>query len=953
MSEECIRNEHGSLPETGSLQEEGSRSQEVRRPACFELRDLTFTYPEQPGPVLRNLTFSVGSGEFVTVCGPSGCGKTTLLRQLKSVLAPHGKQSGEIFFEGRPLQSLDLRTQSAGIGFVQQSPENQIVTDKVWHELSFGLESLGTDTETIRVRVAEMASFFGIQNWFYKNVSELSGGQKQLLSLAAVMTMEPRVLVLDEPTSQLDPIAASDFLAVLGKINREFGTAILITEHRLEEVMSYSDRVLVLDEGRLIADGTPQEAGEQLRREGHTMFLAMPAAMRVWAASGGESPCPVTVRDGRRWLEEFSRTHVLKPVPGTEASRSEAEAEDTCAELSAEASRAETSAEASCAGASAEASCAGASAEASCAEESAAAVLKNICFRYEEDGPDVIRNLSLRIGKGTFYALLGGNGTGKTTLLSILAGSRRPYRGEADINVRTGMLPQDPQTLFLGKTLREDLFGALPESPENRTRIERAIHLCRLEKLLDRHPYDLSGGEQQRAALCRVLLPKPQLLLLDEPTKGMDAEFKQALSQILKMLCRRGVTVFMVSHDVEFCAEYADRCALFFDGSVLAENAARAFFSGNSFYTTAANRMARGLLPDAVTVSDLILSTGGTVPAVPEMTDDFPPLPEPAEISADRKPKPLPLRRKAAAAVFGIISLILLVRILSASDLTKLTAGNGVTAMGADEVRLYAFFLLSLFLLTLCVMRRDTRPGYPAQPPAEKRKLSRRTAAASVLILALIPLTLYCGIVFFGGKKYYFIALLILLEMMLPFFMIFEGRKPKARELVIIAVLCALGVAGRAAFFALPEFKPVVAITILSGVALGGETGFLVGAMTMLLSNVMFGQGPWTPFQMFAMGIIGFLAGVLFRKGLLRRTRLMLCLFGAFSSIVIYGGIMNPVSALLWMRTIDPSVLLACYLSGFPVDCVRAAATWLFLWIGAEPMLEKLDRVKVKYGLEE
>lgn len=873
-------------------------------PACFELEDVTFFYPEQPRPAIQNLSFSVQPGEFVTICGPSGCGKSTLLRQLKPVLAPHGRRTGEIFFEGKSLDFLDLRTQSAGIGFVQQSPDNQIVTDKVWHELAFGLESLGCDTKAIRGRVAEMANFFGIQTWFYKNVAELSGGQKQLLNLAAIMTMQPSVLVLDEPTSQLDPIAASDFLGTLGKINRELGTTVLITEHRLEEVLPLSDRVLVMDSGMRIADGTPQAVGEQLREIKHTMFLAMPTAMRVWAATDSKAPCPVTVRDGRRWLAGFRDFQPVSQPPAME-------------------------------------------------ETPPAAMLKNVWFKYTEDSPDVVKDLNLCVPKGSFFALLGGNGTGKTTTLSLLAGLRTPYRGQVTVNGKVGFLPQNPQTIFAKKTVREDLFEILPKGSDRETKVARAVRLCRLEALLDRHPYDLSGGEQQRAALCKVLLLEPEILLLDEPTKGLDAEFKQVLAEILRMLRRHDVTVFMVSHDVEFCAEYADRCALFFDGAIVTENTPRIFFSGNSFYTTAASRMARGFLPNAVTATDLMTACGGTIPPMPVLEDDFSPLPPPAETSADWRPKPLPWWRIAGAVLSGGLSLYLFWKAMGVTDLTKLIGSTGTTTMGAAQLRLYALFLAALFIFATCVTRRSNRPDYLRQTPLEKRKLSRRAIVAAGLILLLIPLTLYFGVAVLGGKKYYFIALLILLETMLPFFLVFEGRKPQARELIVIAVLCALGVAGRAAFFALPEFKPVVAITIISGVAFGGETGFLVGSMTMLLSNVLFGQGQWTPFQMFAMGIIGFLAGVLFRKGLLRRSRQALCVFGAFCSIVIYGGIMNPVSALIWVRTLDVKTLLAYYVSGFPVDCVRAGATWLFLWFGAEPMLEKLDRIKIKYGLVE
>ena len=262
-------------------------------------------------------------------------------------------------------------------------------------------------------------------------------------------------------------------------------------------------------------------------------------------------------------------------------------------------------------------------------------------------------------------------------------------------------------------------------------------------------------------------------------------------------------------------------------------------------------------------------------------------------------------------------------------------------------------FAAALLVFALSIGRKADRPDYLVQTPLEKRKLQKRTVTATLLILLLIPLTLFVGVYYFAGRKYYFISLLILLECMLPFFLIFEGRKPQARELVLIAVLVALNVAGRAAFFMLPEFKPVVAMTILAGVAFGGETGFLVGAMTMLVSNMLFSQGPWTPWQMFAMGLCGFLAGVLYRRGLLRRGRVSLCIFGALSALLIYGVLMNISSALLWQGTVSWATIGAYLLSGFPVDCVHAAATVCFLWLFGEPMLEKLERVKRKYGLTE
>ena len=872
----------------------------------FTIHHLNFAYPEQEKNAISDLTLSVQPGEFLVLCGPSGCGKSTLLRQLKTVLAPHGRRSGEILFDGRNLDEIDQREQSEKIGFVQQSPENQIVTDKVWHELAFGLESLGYDTPTIRRRVAEMASFFGIQTWFYKPVTELSGGQKQLLNLASVMVLQPKVLILDEPTSQLDPIAASDFLATLGKINRELGTTILLTEHRLEEAFGFASRVAVMDGGWLLCTGTPAEVGAELKSSGNAMFLAMPAAMRVWAATDSKAACPVSVCEGRSWLLDYANTHELKEIPETKNP-----APDTQTVVSAQ----------------------------------------ELWFKYEQDAPDVVKGLSLQLHKGEFLALLGGNGTGKTTSMKLLAGLKKAYRGELSITGSVGLLPQNPQALFVKPTVREDLLEIPPKAERKSERLSQVVSLCKLQDLLDRHPYDLSGGEQQRAALAKILLLNPDTLLLDEPTKGLDAEFKQVFGQILRTLQASGVAILMVSQDIEFCAKYADRCALFFDGNIVTEAEPRTFFSGNSFYTTAANRMARDVLPQAVTPEDVITACGGDVEPEPELPAYERILPESKTEKAGVKK--LPVWRKILAAVSGIVSLVLIIQAIGVTDLTKLIDAGGMTALAGEQLNLYGILLVSLLVFALSISRKAERPDYLIQTPVEKRKLKKRTIAATLLILLLIPLTLFVGVYYFAGRKYYFISLLILLECTLPFFLIFEGRKPQARELVLIAVLVALNVAGRAAFFMLPEFKPVVALTILAGVAFGGETGFLVGAMTMLASNMFFSQGVWTPWQMFAMGIIGWLAGVLYRKGVLRRDRLSLCIFGVIASTIVYGGIMNPASALMWSNTINWKIILSYYLTGVPVDLVRAMATFVFLWLGAEPMLEKLDRIKTKYGLAE
>ena len=877
----------------------------------YSFKNVNFAYPESEKQALCNISFTVQQGEFVILCGPSGCGKSTLLRHLKSCLTPHGLFSGEICYQGTLLSELSQREQAQQIGYVLQSPENQVVTDKVWHELAFGLESLGYDTPTIRRRVAEIAAFFGIENWFYKNVTELSGGQKQLLSLASVMAMQPGVLVLDEPTAQLDPIAAGEFLALLGKINRELGTTILLTEHRLEEAFPFATRVIVMSEGEIVCDDKPECVGLQLKNKGSGMFLAMPTAMRVWAAVDTQLDCPMTVRDGSDFLSLRSEEQALLPLKEKAPPVYPPEVTLECADL---------------------------------------------WFRYEKDSPDVVKGFSLQLHRGEFYAILGGNGAGKSTTLKALSGLRTAYRGDVRLQGKLGHLPQNPQTLFVKRTVREDLYevfrGTKTPKETQDAEVARITELCLLREFLDRHPYDISGGEQQRTALAKVLLTQPDILLLDEPTKGFDAEFKVTFALILRRLVAQGVTILMVSHDVPFCAEYAHKCGLFFDGSIVAEGTPQAFFSGNSFYTTPANRMARHLIPEAVTVSDIVGCCGGALPQQPEIPE-VTPLPEVKETAVNFQPKPLPLWRKALAAVSLATAMAVFFYATSITDLSALIGKDGISDGGHAQLKLYFLLIGALGVFIAAIGRRSAPPAV-AQVPANQRKLSKRTLAAAVLIVLCIPLTIFAGVMYLGNQHYNVTALLVLFECMVPFFLVFESRKPKARELVTIAVLCAIAIAGRSAFFMLPQFKPVLALVIISGVALGGETGFLVGAVTMMVSNVLFSQGPWMPWQMFSMGIIGFLAGVLFRKGLLRRSRGSLATFGAFAAVIIYGGIMNPAAALMYnAQSINWEMLKAYYISGLPMDLIHAAATVLFLLIAAEPMLEKLDRIKVKYGLVE
>lgn len=519
---------------------------------CIEVKNFSFQYPKESNAALYQVSMEVEEGSFVVLCGKSGCGKSTLLRQFKSVLASHGEKKGEILYGGQNLEDVDLRTQSAEIGYVLQNPDNQIVTDKVWHELAFGLESLGYDTPTIRLRVAEMASYFGIHSWFLKNVSELSGGQKQLLNLASVMAMHPKLLILDEPTSQLDPIAASDFLETVRKINRDIGTTVILTEHRLEDVIPWADKVYVMDKGRMIADGTPNEIGEQLRTMGHDMFLSMPAPMQIYAGTNSSLRCPLTVSQGRRWLSEELETKGIKIKKERNQEETAKKKNSIFGKLSGLKKEPE--------------------------KEIPEIRIKDVWFRYERDLPDVVKGLSLDIKKGEIFAVVGGNGTGKSTAMSLIARIRFPYRGKIYLEGKEigkysddelyhgflGVMPQNPQSLFVKKTVREDLYEvidgkrerkseAYPIEMKKKDAVEGIVSLTRLEGLLERHPYDLSGGEQQRLALAKVLLLRPKILLMDEPTKGIDNHYKKELGEILRKLSEHGVTILMISHDVEFC----------------------------------------------------------------------------------------------------------------------------------------------------------------------------------------------------------------------------------------------------------------------------------------------------------------------------------------------------------------------------------------------------------------
>lgn len=573
----------------------------------FEFRKVSFCYPEETEPVLKEISFSLYEGEIAVLAGQSGCGKSTLLRHMKKNRIPFGEGSGDLFFMGQDLEMVSDRQAAAEIGYVGQDPDSQLVTDKVYHELAFGLENLSVPSERIRRRVAEISEYLGISQIFRKPVDTLSGGQKQIVNLASVLVMKPRLLILDEPTAQMDPIAANRFLQTLVRLNRDFGMTMMIAEQRLEEVLPVADRVLFMQDGRLLADGDARMCGQLLqegeKKAGEALAVrgALPAAVRLSMACGTDTGAaeadiiaqpmkmpgivtPVSVRDGRKWLRERLEAGSLEAEHEKRKNGSknlEVKREEEKNGLENRRTERRTG------------------------KKEIVLSAKNIIFSYERGKP-VLSDFSMEIEKGEITAILGGNGSGKTTAVKIMSGVyRKGYRGKIKKDGKTLYLAQNPQSLFTELSAWEELLVMGADDAGFRKEAEEMLHFLDLWDVRENNPMDLSGGEKQRLALGKILLRKPDILFLDEPTKGLDASFKERLRELFTHMRQQGIAVVMVSHDLEFCAACATRCGLLFDGSLVSYGTTREFFAGNSFYTTAVGRITQDLLPDCLLCEDV------------------------------------------------------------------------------------------------------------------------------------------------------------------------------------------------------------------------------------------------------------------------------------------------------------------------------------------------------------
>ena len=854
---------------------------------AVEVNDLTFSYSGDDRCALKNVTFDVDRGDIVLIIGESGCGKTTLLRHLKSAYTPEGRRekNSRIRINGKPIEKQSDREAAFSVGFVGQMVDETSVTDKVWHEIAFGLESMGCTQSYMQLRVAEISAFFGLGDIYHEKISELSGGQKQIVNLAAVMAMEPEILVLDEPTSQLDPNSAREFIGMLKKIHEELGTTIIITEHRLEDIMPMADKVLVMSNGEKLCFGAPHKVCAYLSEKRLSLFRALPAAARIYMTVEGaneynkgecltEKNIPLSVNDGRSFIQGYMEKN------GTIT-----QDDDSVIKCSPD-KRIRID------------------------KKKCAVAVDEVWFRYKKGGRDVLKACSIEVEKGSITAVLGGNGAGKSTLLHLIKGNLKPTSGKVKCDRSLiGLLPQNPQAMFAADSVKEELeisnsYGERKQKnqsdnesgrKEEADKCESLIKYFDLKECLYKHPFDLSGGQMEKLALAKLILEDYDILLLDEPGKGMDYAFKEKLGEYLKALAASGKTIVLVSHDVEFCAKYADYCGMFFDGHIVTTDVTKTFFLRNSFYTTAVRRMCRGILP-VVTIADVYDSLGVMEPDTDN--DDAPPQDEDMEVESKE--------------------------------------GAGSEDAGTDDEALSV---------------------YDVESNIEKsgnRKLYHIFSFA--LLFVVMPLTIYIGYALLHQRKYYFISLMLIVEAMTALFLSFEGKRLQMRDIMTIAVMSTLTALSRAMFYMMPAVKPMAALTIISGIGLGGISGFVVGALSMLVSDIFFGQGPWTPWQMFAMGFLGLLAGLFFERrdryhlsGITNNSRtLLISIFGAVVVFMVYGGIMNPASVIMYQENVSGKMLLASYATGFPIDVIHAISTGVFLWFLTEPMLKKYARVKKK-----
>ena len=583
----------------------------------IELKDFNFSYASTDGSektfeCLHDINLEINYGDFVLLCGPSGCGKTTLLSNLKKELIPNGLRSGIARYNGIGISQLDDETSACDIGYLFQNPDSQIVTDTVIQEIAFPLENIGVSSEEIRNRISELAAFFGLNDILHKNVNELSGGQKQLVNLCSLLVLRPKVLLLDEPMSQLDPIASYDFLSILRRLNEEFSITIIISEHKSDNIFSFVDKVVFMENGMIKYDKNPREVSKTAFDD-DVFKHYLPQVAKIHNLLGAKHSqlskmeIPLSIREARRSLNtihddlikisedgEKNQNHDLAHVDRDDNSHKKSifsrKASDSLIQMN------------------------------------------GIYFAYIK-GHLVLKNLDFDLKKGDFIGIIGGNGVGKSTFLQLMCGLLKPIKGKVkyqkDLNI--AYVHQNPMIHFSRDNVKAELVKNLDIGSDVKSKLvemddedfinsktlnglnfnnlnfkfKDLIEFFGISHLLSQHPYDCSGGEQQKIVIIQALLKDADVLVLDEPTKGLDPISSLNLSKELNELNGNGLTIVMTSHDLDFVANNCRRCLMFFDMNIQIDSPPKEIFRENNFYTTFVNRMVKDYIPQAVTIDDV------------------------------------------------------------------------------------------------------------------------------------------------------------------------------------------------------------------------------------------------------------------------------------------------------------------------------------------------------------
>ena len=604
--------------------------------ALIEFNNFSFAYMNSDGTEsqvksLDNINLEIDYGDFVLLCGPSGCGKTTLLTNLKKELMPAGRRAGEIRFNGTEIQNLDEISSACDIGYLFQNPDSQIVTDTVIQEIAFPLENIGLPTEEIRNRISEIVAFFGINDILHKNVNELSGGQKQLVNLCSLLVLRPQVLLLDEPMSQLDPIASYEFLSIVRRLNEEFSITVIISEHKADSIFPFIDKAVFLKEGKIeFVDNAHNICSEVIDDEIFENYL--PAVTKIYNSLSVRYPSliklntPLSIREGRRCLNTI-HDDLIK------ISNSDANSNNLNHDNLHITNKKYHSQEKS--GILDKISLRG--------NRNALINMNGIYFAYEKENL-ILKNVDFELEKGDFVSLIGGNGVGKSTFLQLLVGILKPIKGKVKYKkgIKLAYVHQNPMIHFSKDNVKEEFLESILESnllnnsdvSFNKESYEKLLKMTNEEfiesdilnglkfdsiefkfkelieffdicDLIDKHPYDCSGGEQQKIVIVKVLLQNADVLVLDEPTKGLDPISSKNLANILNSLRDNGITILMTSHDLDFVANNCKRCLMLFDKDIQIDDEPKVIFAENNFYTTFVNRMVKDYVPEIVTLDDL------------------------------------------------------------------------------------------------------------------------------------------------------------------------------------------------------------------------------------------------------------------------------------------------------------------------------------------------------------